>query len=178
MQRLLRLCAPRRVAKLEVDEALAIFIDKRVRDLAELLALTLHVFGDVQPPLGIGLLLGVEQVLQQQAGRGNRRPGTENALGDGLRGERQRLARCVHGFDGVHSRGKTGRRIDREAFLDLLVLASQTSHESRSTATIHLQTAAAFVEFSERLHGSRHGAGSRLSALTRDRHANRNTDEF
>ena len=32
VQRLLRLCAPRRVAKLEVDEALAIFIDKRVRD--------------------------------------------------------------------------------------------------------------------------------------------------
>lgn len=57
------------IDKSEVNESLTILVDVGVGDAAKLLALTLDIFGNVQPPLGLRLFSRVEEVFQQQTGR-------------------------------------------------------------------------------------------------------------
>jgi len=83
VERLLCLAATVRVFKLEVHEALAVLVHVDVHHPSVLGALVPHVLGDLHPPLLRRLTQGVEQILEQHAGRGDGGARAQNALGVG-----------------------------------------------------------------------------------------------
>mmetsp|Transcript_13279 Transcript_13279/g.47658 ORF Transcript_13279/g.47658 Transcript_13279/m.47658 type:complete len:238 (+) Transcript_13279:1160-1873(+) len=103
VQRRLRPLRALDLRELEVHEPLAVLVHVAVRHRAVFPALVLHVLRDVVPPLRLRLLFRVEQVLQQQRLRRDRRPGPEHALRRRQRRRghlrRRQLRRLLRGDD-------------------------------------------------------------------------------